>query len=72
MGAEALSMYPRDTRDPRRRHGQICSLASMLTMLTLAATHSETIPRWIRQITLGTNPRPTQKSSAVNDKWKKP
>jgi hypothetical protein len=36
---KALSMYLRDIRDPRRRQGRIYPLASILTMLTLAAVN---------------------------------
>lgn len=36
---KALSMYLRDMRDPRRRQGRIYPLASILTMLTLAAVN---------------------------------
>jgi hypothetical protein len=36
---KALSMYLRDIRDPRRRQGRTYPLASILTMLTLAAVN---------------------------------
>ena len=36
---KALSVYLRDIRDPRRRQGRIYPLASILTMLTLAAVN---------------------------------
>jgi hypothetical protein len=36
---KALSMYLRDIRNPRRRQGRIYPLASILTMLTLAAVN---------------------------------
>jgi hypothetical protein len=69
---KALSMYLRDIRDPRRRQGRIYPLASILTMLTLAAVNGESTLRGIRRAALGTNPRPTRarvgrKSSAVWD-----
>jgi len=71
---KALSMYLRDIRDPRRRQGRTYPLASILTMLTLAAvngaardtpssTGNESATDWVGR-----------KSSAVwdaNDKWKK-
>ena len=57
---KALSMYLRDIRDPRRRQGRIYPLASILTMLTLAAMNGESTLRGIRRAALGTNPRPTQ------------
>jgi hypothetical protein len=42
---KALSMYLRDIRDPRRRQGRIYPLASILTMLTLAAVNGESTLR---------------------------
>ena len=57
---KALSMYLRDIRDPRRRQGRTYPLASILTMLTLAAVNGESTLRGIRRAALGTNPRPTQ------------
>ena len=50
---KALSMYLRDIRDPRRRQGRIYPLASILTMLTLAAVNGESTLRgmwkWVEQ-----------------------
>jgi hypothetical protein len=43
---KALSMYLRDIRDPRRRQGRIYPLASILTMLTLAAVNGESCEGW--------------------------
>ena len=57
---KALSSYLRDIRDPHRRQGRIYPLASMLTMLTLAAVNGESTLRGIRRAALGTNPRPAQ------------
>ncbi len=54
---KALSLYLRDIRDPRRRQGRIYPLASILTMLTLAAVNGESTLRGIRRAALGTNPR---------------
>jgi hypothetical protein len=45
---KALSSYLRDIRDPRRRQGRIYPLASILTMLTLAAVNGESTLRGIR------------------------
>jgi len=45
---KALSTYLRDIRDPRRRQGRIYLLASILTMLTLAAVNGESTLRGIR------------------------
>ena len=42
---KALSSYLRDIRDPHRRQGRIYPLASMLTMLTLAAVNGESTLR---------------------------
>jgi hypothetical protein len=50
---KALSSYLRDIRDPRRRQGRIYPLASILTMLTLAAVNGESTLRgmwkWVEQ-----------------------
>jgi hypothetical protein len=77
---KALSMYLRDIRDPRRQQGRIYPLASILTMLTLAAVNGESTLRGIRRAALGTNLRPTQWAESppqygtlwnVYNKWKK-
>jgi hypothetical protein len=46
---KALSMYLRDIRDPRRRQGRIYPLASILTMLTLAAVNGESCEGYAEQ-----------------------
>ena len=82
---KALSMYLRDIRDPRRRQGRIYLLASILTMLTLAAVNGESTLRgmwkWAEQhwerirdrLELEWAESPPQYGTLWNvyDKWKK-
>lgn len=49
MKQKALSTCLRDVRDPRRRQGRIYPLASILTMLTLAAMNGESTLRGMWQ-----------------------
>ena len=75
--AEGAEHVLRDIRDPRRRQGRTYPLASILTMLTLAAVNGAARDT---PAALGTNPRPTEWAESppqygtlwnVYDKWKK-